>query len=126
MTTRQSFLLVFLLVAITRICLVNSLKTTTTVSSRSACWIFGNSNKKKTKMMMNNGDNNNKNNKKHLVLVGGGHAHAQVIKALNVASRPKNLQVTLIDAQKSASYSGMVVSRERQEKKKNSVLRLFD
>mmetsp|Transcript_26831 Transcript_26831/g.65216 ORF Transcript_26831/g.65216 Transcript_26831/m.65216 type:complete len:547 (+) Transcript_26831:387-2027(+) len=45
---------------------------------------------------------------KHLVLVGGGHAHAQVIKALNKASRPKDLKVTLIDSQKSASYSGMV------------------
>ncbi|CAJ1969910.1 unnamed protein product [Cylindrotheca closterium] len=45
---------------------------------------------------------------KHLVLVGGGHAHAQVIKALNKASRSKDLKVTLIDSQKSASYSGMV------------------
>ena len=44
----------------------------------------------------------------HLVLVGGGHAHAQVIKALNGASRPSNLRVTLIDKQSSASYSGMV------------------
>lgn len=44
----------------------------------------------------------------HLVLVGGGHAHAQVIKALNWASRPSNLKVTLIDQQASASYSGMV------------------
>jgi selenide,water dikinase len=43
-----------------------------------------------------------------LVLIGGGHAHVQVIKALNKASRPDNLQVTLIDVQKSASYSGMV------------------
>ena len=44
---------------------------------------------------------------KHLVLIGGGHAHAQVIKAL--ASRPKDLiKVTLIDMQQSASYSGMV------------------
>jgi len=44
----------------------------------------------------------------HLVLVGGGHAHAQVIKALNAASRPQNLKVTLIDQKASASYSGMV------------------
>lgn len=43
-----------------------------------------------------------------VVLVGGGHAHAQVLRALNKQSRPKNLQVTLIDAQTSASYSGMV------------------
>lgn len=43
---------------------------------------------------------------KHLVLVGGGHAHAQVIKALK--ARSQNLHVTLIDAQTTASYSGMV------------------
>ena len=44
----------------------------------------------------------------HLVLVGGGHAHIQVIKALNAQARPEHLRVTLIDVQKSASYSGMV------------------
>lgn len=44
----------------------------------------------------------------HLVLIGGGHAHAQVIKALNQKSRPSHLKVTLIDAQRSAIYSGMV------------------
>ena len=49
-------------------------------------------------------------NRKHLILVGGGHAHVQVIKALNTASRPANVDVTLIDLQQSASYSGMVVS----------------
>lgn len=43
-----------------------------------------------------------------VVLVGGGHAHVQVIKALNKASRPKNMHVTLIDVQNDASYSGMV------------------
>jgi selenide,water dikinase len=48
------------------------------------------------------------NDKKRLVLIGGGHAHAQVIKAFNAASRPKDLQVTLIDVQKAASYSGLV------------------
>lgn len=63
-------------------------------------------------------DNENNNNEpvrqdddteqQHLVLVGGGHAHAQVIKALNAASRPSNLKVTLIDQQSSAPYSGMV------------------
>ena len=41
-----------------------------------------------------------------LVLIGGGHAHVQVIKALKL--RPANLHVTLIDVSKSASYSGMV------------------
>ncbi|KAL3936261.1 MAG: hypothetical protein SGBAC_008387 [Bacillariaceae sp.] len=45
---------------------------------------------------------------KHLVLIGGGHAHVQTIKALNKASRPKDMKVTLIDSLKSASYSGMV------------------
>ena len=48
------------------------------------------------------------NSRKHLVLVGGGHAHLQVIKALNKAARPSNLDVTLIDMQDCASYSGMV------------------
>jgi NADH dehydrogenase FAD-containing subunit len=43
-----------------------------------------------------------------VVLIGGGHAHVQVIKALNAQSRPGNLNVTLIDLQSSASYSGMV------------------
>ena len=43
-----------------------------------------------------------------LVLIGGGHAHVQVIKALNAQSRPINLHVTLIDLQSSATYSGMV------------------
>ena len=45
---------------------------------------------------------------KRVVLIGGGHAHVQVIKALNATSRPSNLHVTLIDLQSSASYSGMV------------------
>lgn len=44
----------------------------------------------------------------HLVLVGGGHAHVQVIRALNSVARSPYLQVTLIDSQSSASYSGMV------------------
>lgn len=47
-------------------------------------------------------------NTKRIVLIGGGHAHVQVIKALNVNSRPSNLHVTLVDLQSSASYSGMV------------------
>jgi NADH dehydrogenase FAD-containing subunit len=45
---------------------------------------------------------------KKIVLIGGGHAHVQVIKALNVATRPSNIEVTLIDMQSTASYSGMV------------------
>ncbi|KAL7485905.1 hypothetical protein ACHAW6_011502 [Cyclotella cf. meneghiniana] len=43
-----------------------------------------------------------------LVLVGGGHAHVQVIKALNARARPENVHVTLIDLQSFAFYSGMV------------------
>ena len=43
-----------------------------------------------------------------LVLVGGGHAHVQVIKSLNAQARPPNLHVTLVDMQSNASYSGMV------------------
>jgi selenide,water dikinase len=43
---------------------------------------------------------------RHLVLVGGGHGHVQVIKALR--NRPSNLRVTLLDATDAASYSGMV------------------
>lgn len=42
----------------------------------------------------------------HLVLIGGGHAHVQVIRALH--SRPPSLRVTLIDQQAFATYSGMV------------------
>ena len=44
----------------------------------------------------------------HLVLIGGGHAHVQVLKALHRGIRPPHLQVTLIDRVTSASYSGMV------------------
>jgi pyridine nucleotide-disulfide oxidoreductase family protein len=44
----------------------------------------------------------------HLVLIGGGHAHVQVLKAIHAGSRPAHLRVTLIDTEKSASYSGMV------------------
>ena len=50
--------------------------------------------------------NDDDNNIKHIVLIGGGHAHVQVIKALNSNSRPPNVHVTLIDLQTSASYSG--------------------
>ena len=52
------------------------------------------------------GDNSS-DRPKHLVLIGGGHAHVQVIKALS--ARPAHrLHVTLIDQQPAASYSGMV------------------
>ena len=50
----------------------------------------------------------NGNVMKRLVLVGGGHAHIQVIKALNRASRPKHLHVTLIDMTSTPNYSGMI------------------
>ncbi|GMH61633.1 hypothetical protein TL16_g03298 [Triparma laevis f. inornata] len=43
-----------------------------------------------------------------IVLVGGGHAHLQVIKALNTRSLPSNYSVTLIDPSPTPSYSGMV------------------
>ena len=42
------------------------------------------------------------------LLVGGGHAHVQVIKALNAAARPPHVRVSLIEPQLAASYSGMV------------------
>ena len=45
---------------------------------------------------------------RHIVLVGGGHAHVQVIKALNAAARPPHVRVSLIEPQLAASYSGMV------------------
>eukprot|EP00571_Detonula_confervacea_P001707 CAMPEP_0172330682 /NCGR_PEP_ID=MMETSP1058-20130122/61530_1 /TAXON_ID=83371 /ORGANISM="Detonula confervacea, Strain CCMP 353" /LENGTH=525 /DNA_ID=CAMNT_0013047907 /DNA_START=122 /DNA_END=1699 /DNA_ORIENTATION=- len=45
---------------------------------------------------------------KRVVLIGGGHAHVQVIKSLNAHSRPSHINVTLIDLQSTASYSGMV------------------
>eukprot|EP00533_Pseudo-nitzschia_delicatissima_P012580 CAMPEP_0197268120 /NCGR_PEP_ID=MMETSP1432-20130617/3981_1 /TAXON_ID=44447 /ORGANISM="Pseudo-nitzschia delicatissima, Strain UNC1205" /LENGTH=509 /DNA_ID=CAMNT_0042733139 /DNA_START=202 /DNA_END=1731 /DNA_ORIENTATION=+ len=47
---------------------------------------------------------------KRLVLVGGGHAHLQVIKGLNHASRPVDLQVVLVDLTDHPCYSGMVPS----------------
>ena len=47
---------------------------------------------------------------KRLVLVGGGHAHLQVIKALNHASRPEDLEVVLVDLTGQPCYSGMVPS----------------
>jgi len=45
---------------------------------------------------------------KRLVLIGGGHAHLQVIKSLNHVSRPKDLEVILIDMTDHPCYSGMV------------------
>lgn len=47
---------------------------------------------------------------KRLVLVGGGHSHLQVIKGLNQASRPEDLEVVLIDLTDHPCYSGMVPS----------------
>jgi selenide,water dikinase len=43
-----------------------------------------------------------------VVLVGGGHAHAQVIKEYNRVNCPRWVKVVLIDTVKSASYSGMM------------------
>ena len=42
-----------------------------------------------------------------IVLVGGGHAHAQVIKAFTKVAMP-DFSVTLIDPDSAPSYSGMV------------------
>ncbi|KAL3915312.1 MAG: hypothetical protein SGILL_005711, partial [Bacillariaceae sp.] len=56
----------------------------------------------------NAGSDEQSEQQKRLVLIGGGHAHVQVIKALNHASRPKNMQVTLIDLTSKPTYSGMV------------------
>jgi len=44
----------------------------------------------------------------NVVLIGGGHAHVQVIKAYNATSRPANMRVTLVDINPTATYSGMV------------------
>lgn len=46
--------------------------------------------------------------RQHLVLIGGGHAHVQVIKSLNKYARSENIDVTLVDLQSSTVYSGMV------------------
>ena len=43
-----------------------------------------------------------------VVLVGGGHAHVQVIKGLHTAFRRSNLEVVLIDKNDTAFYSGMM------------------
>lgn len=45
---------------------------------------------------------------KKVVLIGGGHAHLQVIKAFNKRDRPRDWHVTLVDKASFASYSGMV------------------
>ena len=47
-------------------------------------------------------------NQKRVVLIGGGHAQLQVIKAFNAAARPANWNITLIDKLDKATYSGMV------------------
>ena len=48
-----------------------------------------------------------KQRKKKLVLVGGGHAHLQVIKALR-NNNEDGWEVTVVDVQTHASYSGMI------------------
>mmetsp|Transcript_17453 Transcript_17453/g.26083 ORF Transcript_17453/g.26083 Transcript_17453/m.26083 type:complete len:539 (+) Transcript_17453:96-1712(+) len=57
----------------------------------------------------NENESNDGNEKKEvrLVLIGGGHAHLQVIKTFNKKSIPSNVKVTLIDKESFASYSGM-------------------
>jgi selenide, water dikinase len=44
----------------------------------------------------------------HLVLVGGGHAHLQVVKAWRGWNVPPHWHLTLIDIEPAATYSGMV------------------
>ncbi len=44
---------------------------------------------------------------RHLVLVGGGHAHVEVLRAF-AASRPSDLRITLITRQAASPYSGML------------------
>jgi selenide,water dikinase len=48
-----------------------------------------------------------KQQQQHLVLIGGGHAHVQVIKALAHRNR-QELDVTVIDGNAFPTYSGMV------------------
>ena len=63
--------------------------------------------KRSTYMMMNM-----EKTKKKLVLVGGGHAHLQVIKALRNNNNNNDddacWEVTVVDVQTHASYSGMI------------------
>ena len=46
--------------------------------------------------------------RKRIVLVGGGHAHVQVIKGLHPRFRPADVDVVLIDQNETAFYSGMM------------------
>jgi len=45
---------------------------------------------------------------KRIVLVGGGHAHVQVIKGLHHRLKPEDVDVILIDCNVTAFYSGMM------------------
>ena len=70
-----------------------------------SCSLFLGSSPRKDTYMMHHPSSDTQ---KRIVLIGGGHAHVQVIKALNSHSRGKNIHVTLIDLQSEAAYSGMV------------------
>ena len=70
-----------------------------------SCRILDSSSRKDTYVLMHH---QSSDTQKRIVLIGGGHAHVQVIKALNSHSRGKNIHVTLIDLQSEAAYSGMV------------------
>ena len=70
-----------------------------------SCRFLDSSSRKDTYIMMHHPSSDTQ---KRIVLIGGGHAHVQVIKALNSHSRGKNIHVTLIDLQSEAAYSGMV------------------
>lgn len=56
----------------------------------------------------NDSDSSSNELQKRIVLIGGGHAHLQLIKAYHYKARPSNWHVTLIDKTRSASYSGMI------------------
>lgn len=78
--------------------------TSSTVSSASSSYYYYYRNEVHVQSKLQSQSNQNKD----LVLIGGGHANLQVIKAFNQQSRPKHVHVTLIDIQSFASYSGMV------------------
>ena len=63
--------------------------------------------KRMTMAASTNGSTNDTKRQK-IVLIGGGHAHVQVIKALCKSNRPSNVDVTVIDRVSDATYSGMV------------------
>mmetsp|Transcript_51091 Transcript_51091/g.59684 ORF Transcript_51091/g.59684 Transcript_51091/m.59684 type:complete len:591 (-) Transcript_51091:25-1797(-) len=64
--------------------------------------------RKRVTMAASTNGSTNDTKRKKIVLIGGGHAHVQVIKALCKSNRPSNVDVTVIDRVSDATYSGMV------------------